>query len=190
MFNHLNSDVRGILRQFNQALDNEDKRVALMNSIIANPDQLKYTPPETKGSIISQLMNFNALDIIDQRNQKKDASKWGVMQLRKAAIMYCFKWVQSKADYNNVMQHMTAIPAEGKGSAEVNEKALLSFLGMTEFGLMGSYSTQYDQNIHTLYQRLPDTVDPDEPFRPIPHDEMKQYIALINEHHNVNTQMA
>ena len=54
MFNHLNSDIRGILRQFTQALDNEDKRVALMNSIIANPDQLKYTPPETKGSIISQ----------------------------------------------------------------------------------------------------------------------------------------
>lgn len=190
MFNHLNSDVRGILRQFNQTLDNEDKRVVLMNSIIANPDQLKYTPPETKGSIISQLMIFNAFDIIDQRNQKKDTSKWGVMQLRKTAIMYCFKWVQSKADYNNVMQHMTAIPAEGKGSAEVNEKALLSFLGMTELGLMGSFSTQYEQNIHTLYERLPDTVDPDEPFRPIPHDEMKQYIALINEHHNVNTRIA
>lgn len=190
MFNHLNSDIRGILGQFNQALDNEDKRVALMNSIIANPDQLKYTPPETKGSIISRLMDVNALDIIDQRNQKKDTRKWGVMQLRKTAIMYCFKWVQSKADYNNVMQHMTAIPAEGKGSAEVNEKALLSFLGMTEFGLMGSYSSQYEQNIHSLYERLPDTVDPDEPFRPIPHGEMKQYIALINDHHNVNTQMA
>lgn len=114
----------------------------------------------------------------------------GVMQLRKTAIMYCFKWVQSKADYNNVMQHMTAIPAEGKGSAEVNEKALFHFLGTTEFEFMGNFSTQYERNLHTLYSRLPDTVDPDEPFKPIPHDEMKQYIALINDNHNSNTQMA
>lgn len=190
MFNYLNDDIEGILRQFNQALDNEDKRVGLMNSIIANPDQLKYTPPETKGSIIFQLMDVNALDIIDQRNQKKDASKWGVMQLRKEAIMYCFKWVQSKADYNNVMQHMTANPAEGKGSAEVNEQILLKFLGTTEFGFMGNYSTQYEQNLHTLYESLPGTVDPDEPFRPISHGEMQKYIALINGNHDSDTQMA
>lgn len=190
MFNYLNDDIGGILRQFNQALDNEDKRVALMNSIIANPDQLKYTPPETKGSIIFQLMDVNALDVIDQRNQKKDASKWGVMQLRKTAIMYCFKWVQSKADYNNVMQHMTANPAEGKGSAEANEQRLLKFLGTTEFWFMGNYSTQYEQNLHTLYENLPGTVDPDEPFRPIPHDEMQKYIALINDNYNSDTLMA
>jgi hypothetical protein len=135
-------------------------------------------------------MDVNALDVIDQRNQKKSASKWGVMQLRKTAVMLCFKWVQSKADYNNVMQHMTANPAAGKGNIKSNEQALLKFLGMTEFGFMGRYSTQYEQSLHTLYERLPSTVDPDEPFKPIPHDEMKQYIALINEHHNVNTQMA
>jgi len=190
MFNRIKDDIDGVLGQFNQALDSEDKRVALMKSIIANPDQLKYTPPETKGAIIFQLMDVNALDVIDQRNQKKSASKWGVMQLRKTAVMLCFKWVQSKADYNNVMQHMTANPAAGKGKIKSNEQALLKFLGMTEFGFMGRYSTQYEQSLHTLYERLPSTVDPDEPFKPIPHDEMKQYIALINEHHNVNTQMA
>jgi len=190
MFDHLEDDINGILRQFNQALNNEDKRVTLMNSINANPDQLKYTPPETKGSIIFQLMDVNALDIIDQRNQKKDTSKWGVMQLRKTAIMLCFKWVQSKADYNNVMQHMTARPAAEKGSIKDNEQALLKFLGMTEFGFMGNLSTQYQQNLQTLYERLPDTVDPDEPFKPIPHNEMEQYIALISNNHNSTTQMA
>jgi len=190
MFDHLKDDIDGILSQFNQALDSEDKRVALMNSINANPDQLKYTPPETKGSIIFQLMDVNALDIIDQRNQKKDTSKWGVMQLRKTAIMLCFKWVQSKADYNNVMQQMTARPAAEKGSIKTNEQALLNFLGTTEFGFMGDSSTQYQQNLQTLYERLPDTVDPDEPFKPIPHDEMEQYIALINNNHNSTTQMA
>ncbi len=85
---------------------------------------------------------------------------------------------------------MTAKPAAGKGNAKVNEQALLGFLGMTEFGFMGSYSTQYEKNLHTLYERLPDTVDPDELFKSIPQDEMKQYIALINESHNSNAQMA
>jgi hypothetical protein len=190
MFNHLKGDIDGVLGQFNQALDSEDKRVALMKSIIANPEQLKYTPPETKGSVIFQLMDVNTLDFIDQRNQKKDTSKWGAMQLRKTAIMYCFKWVQSKADYNNVMQHMTARPAVGKGNGRGNEQALLSFLGTTEFEFMGSHSTQYEQNLHTFYERLPDTVEPDEPFKCIPRDEMKQYIALINDHNQSNTQMA
>lgn len=190
MFNRVAGGVEEVLIQFNQALDNEDKRVALMEKIIANPDQLKYTPPETKGTIIFQLMDVNVLDIIDQRNQKKDTSKWGVLQLRKTAIMLCFKWVQSKADYNNVMQHMTARPAAGKGNVTINEQALLSFLGTTEFGFMGSYSTQYEKNLRTLYEKLPTTVEPDEPFKPIPHEEMQKYIALINDNHDSNTQMA
>ncbi|WPU21660.1 hypothetical protein RI049_16520 [Cedecea neteri] len=186
----MGDEVVDVLNTLKEALNDEDKRVRLMESIISNPDQLKYTPPETKGSIIAQLMDANVLDVIDPKNQKRDTKKWGVMQLRKEAIMLCFTWIQSKADYNNVMQHMTTRPAQGKGSAEANEKALLEFLGMTEFGFMGSYSTQYEQNLHTLYDRLPSTVDPDEPFKPIPKDEMAEYIAFINKVHNSNSQMA
>lgn len=55
---------------------------------------------------------------------------------------------------------------------------------------MGSYSTQYERNLHTLYERLPRTVDPDEPFKRIPEDEMVEYVAFINESHNSNSQMA
>jgi len=186
----MGNEVTDVLNSLKEAHNNEDKRVRLMESIINNPDQFKYTPPETKGSIIAQLMDVNVLDVIDPKNQKKDTKKWGVMQLRKEAIMRCFTWVQSQADYNNVMQHMTTSPAEGKGSAEANEKALLEFLGMTEFGFMGSYSTKYERNLHTLYERLPRTVDPDEPFKRIPEDEMAEYVAFINETHNSNSQMA
>lgn len=181
--------VTDILNKLESELSNEDKRVMLMKSIISNPDQLKYTPPETKGSIIAQLIYFNVLDVIDLRNQKRSTVKSGMMQLRKEAIIRCFTWVQSKADYNNVMQHMTTTPAEGKGDAEVNEKLLLKFLGMTEFDFFGSLSTQYKRHLHTLYERLPDTVDPDEPFKSIPQDEMAEYIAFINEQHNSLSQM-
>lgn len=190
MFKSIKSDIQGILIQLEKVLDDEEKRVVLMNSIISNPDRLKYTPPETKGSIIARLMDVNFLDIIDSRNQKRDTHKWGVMQQRKTAIMYCFKWVQSKADYRNVMQHITAVPATGKVSVKDNEHALLHFMGFSEIGFLDKYSSQYEKNLHLLYNRLPDTVDPDEPFKSISDEQIEQYTALIYQQHSSNTEMA
>ncbi|XGO73468.1 hypothetical protein AAHW43_09860 [Klebsiella pneumoniae] len=42
------------------------------------------------------------------------------------------KWVQSQADYNNVMQHLTLSPGEKKGNKELNEKDVINFLGIGE----------------------------------------------------------
>ncbi|MFB0726277.1 hypothetical protein ACEU14_03890 [Klebsiella pneumoniae] len=42
------------------------------------------------------------------------------------------KWVQSQADYNNIMQHLTLSPGEKKGSKELNEKDVIKFLGIGE----------------------------------------------------------
>ncbi len=190
IFKSIKSDIQGILIQLEKVLDDEEKRVVLMNSIISNPDRLKYTPPETKGSIIARLMDVNFLDIIDSRNQKRDTNKWGVMQQRKTAIMYCFKWVQSKADYRNVIQHITAVPATKKVSVKANEDALLHFMGLSEIGFLDKYSSQYEQNLHLLYNRLPDTVDPDEPFKSISDEQIEQYTALIYQQHSSNTEMA
>ncbi|MFP2424319.1 hypothetical protein ACLEXA_22800, partial [Pseudescherichia vulneris] len=190
MFDSIKNDVQGVLFQLDNAMKNEEKRVALMNSIIANPDQLKYTPPETKGTIIAQLIDVTALDVIDPRNQKRNTKKWGVMQKRKMAVMYCFKWVQSKADYNNVMQHMTTSPAAEKMDVYANEKSLLKFMGLTEFGVLDEYSSQYERNLGLLYDRLPDTVEPDEPFKHIPDEQIEQYTALIYQQHSSDTAMA
>lgn len=190
MFEGIKNDVQGVLFQLDNAMKNEEKRVALMNSIIANPDQLKYTPPETKGTIIAQLIGVTALDVIDPRNQKRNTKKWGVMQKRKMAVMYCFKWVQSKADYNNVMQHMTTSPAAEKGDIYTNEKALLRFMGLTELGVLDTYSSQYEKNLGLLYDRLPDAIEPDEPFKHIPDEQIEQYTALIYQQHSSDTAMA
>ncbi|WP_010431619.1 hypothetical protein [Enterobacter mori] len=190
MFNSIKGEAQEVLIQLDNALDNEEKRVALMNRIIANPDQLKYTPPETKGTIIAQLIDVTALDVIDPRNQKRNTKKWGVMQKRKMAVMYCFKWVQSKADYNNVMQHMTTSPAAEKGDVYTNDKVLLKFMGLTEFGVLDEYSSQYERNLGLLYDRLPDTVEPDEPFKHIPDEQIEEYTALIYQQHSSNTAMA
>lgn len=61
-----------ILRRIETDLEDENKRVHLMNSILSNPDQLKYTPPETKGAVIATLIDQNWVDWLDPRNQNND----------------------------------------------------------------------------------------------------------------------
>lgn len=62
-------------------LEDEDSRVKLMESILNNPDQLKYTPPETKGAVIATLIDNNWADWIDPRNQNNDFSRLTVGRL-------------------------------------------------------------------------------------------------------------
>ncbi|MBN0997673.1 hypothetical protein JTM47_39060, partial [Pseudomonas aeruginosa] len=93
----------------------------LMYSILSNPDQLKYTPPETKGAVIATLIDQNWVDWLDPRNQNNDffsVNSWklGPLKRRKQAVFMALKWVQSQADYNNVMQHLTLSPGEKKGN--------------------------------------------------------------------------
>ncbi|EPM1418167.1 hypothetical protein RFE13_005487, partial [Klebsiella pneumoniae] len=53
-------------------LEDKNKRVHLMNSILSNPDQRKYTPPETKGAVIATLIDQSWVDWFDPRNQNND----------------------------------------------------------------------------------------------------------------------
>lgn len=105
-----------ILRRIETDLEDENKRVHLMNSILSNPDQLKYTPPETKGAVIATLIDQNWVDWLDPRNQNNDfffsVNSWklGPLKRRKQAVFMALKWVQSQADYNNIMQHLTLSP--------------------------------------------------------------------------------
>ncbi len=47
-------------------------------------------------------------------------------------MFMALKWVQSQADYNNIMQHLTLSPGEKKGNKELNEKDVIKFLGIGE----------------------------------------------------------
>ncbi|MCS5991008.1 hypothetical protein LNP02_16180 [Klebsiella variicola subsp. variicola] len=42
-------------------------------------------------------------------------------------MFMALKWIQSQADYNNVMQHLTLSPGEKKGNKELNEKDVINF---------------------------------------------------------------
>ncbi|OMQ24811.1 hypothetical protein BMI79_07180 [Serratia oryzae] len=186
-------DAQDIINIIGKEIEDESKRVALMNSIIENPDQLKYTPPETKGAIIAQLIDTNWFDKNDPRNQNNNllslnSWKFGPLKLRKQAVFLSLKWVQSKADYNNIMQHLTPVPGQVKGDAKVNEQRVVKFLGMGEYNFPGF--TNYGEKLAWLYESLPDQVAYDAPFKPIPEKRMEQYLAMLDKQHPNSTMTA
>ncbi|WP_238379242.1 hypothetical protein [Pseudenterobacter timonensis] len=186
-------DLFTILQQIRTDLMAENKRVHLMDSILSNPDQLKYTPPETKGAVIATLIDQNWADWLDPRNQNNDffsVNSWklGPLKKRKQAVFMALKWVQSQADYNNVMQHLTLSPGERKGSQELNEKDVINFLGIGEHKLF--FYTNYGEKLTLLHNNLPASVDPDEPFKPIPDILMSEYLAMIDDQHPTFTMTA
>lgn len=181
-----------LLQRIEKDLEDEGRRVALMNSILSNPDQLKYTPPETKGAIIATLIDTNWADWVDPRNQNNDffsVNSWkiGPLKLRKQAVFKVLKWVQSQADYNNVMQHLSTSPGEKKGDSKRNEQDVIKFLGIGERSLF--FYTNYGEKLALLYGNLPASVDHDDPFVPIPDHQMDEYLAMVDEQHPANPLM-
>lgn len=173
-----------IITQLGDDLTEENNRVKLMESVLNNPDQFKYSPPETKGALIAQLMDINWADPLDPRNQNNNpltfnSWKLGPMKRRKQAIFLALKWVQSKADYDNVMQHITESPGKGKGDRIKNEQAVITFLSDGENDSI--FFTHYGKKLPELYNNLPERVSPEEPFKPIPDKLMDQYLALIDQ---------
>lgn len=187
------NDATKVLTNLSNQLSDENKRVDLMNSIFDNPDQLKYTPPETKGAVIATLIDNNWVDWIDPRNQNNDffsANSWliGPLKKRKQTVFKALKWIQSQADYNNVMQHLTTSPGEQKGDKILSEQDVIKFLGIGERDWF--FYTHYGEKLALLYDNLPVSVDPDDPFVPIPEHEMTAYLAMVDEQHPENTMVA
>lgn len=93
-------DALTILAELKKVLSDENERVHLMNGILNDPDQLKYTPPETKGAVIAMLIDNDWVDWADPRNQSNDffsISSWkiGPLKRRKQAVFMSMKWIQS-----------------------------------------------------------------------------------------------
>jgi hypothetical protein len=186
-------DMYEVLNRLEKDFDDENKRVKLMHVILEYPDQFKYTPPETKGALIAMLIDSNWVDWIDPRNQNNNffsinAWKIGPLKLRKQAVFMALKWVQSKADYNNVMQHLTLSPGEMKGNQVLDEHEVINFLSIGELKM--AFFTNYGEKLKLLYDELPDAVGEDEPFRPIPEYKMAQYLAVLDKQHPDNTLIA
>ncbi|MFC0179577.1 hypothetical protein [Thorsellia kenyensis] len=165
-----------IINKLTRLYDQAEFRLQLMDQINQSPDFLKYSPPESKGSLIAMLLEKSFWDIFWLRGKtheqqecenKMEDSYSG----RKMAILKCFRWVQSKRDYENVLQHISLIPGETKTSDwRQNETKIIEFLKKGEFSyrnnnprsrdyLTDVYNSTYHVSFKKIYASLPDSID-------------------------------
>ena len=84
---------------------NSQKRDDLAARILTQPPMLRYSTPETKGMLIYQLTRHGKTDWIDAGNYA-GSDPYGH---RKQAVIAILRWVQTRAEWDNVFQHMTPL---------------------------------------------------------------------------------
>jgi hypothetical protein len=84
---------------------NSQKRDDLAARILTQPPMLRHSTPETKGMLIYQLTRHGKADWIDVGNYA-GGDPYG---RRKRAVIAILCWVQTRAEWDNVFQHMTAL---------------------------------------------------------------------------------
>ncbi|HAU5564368.1 TPA: hypothetical protein JD264_11270 [Serratia fonticola] len=163
-----------ILMKLQSGWDDKNRRVALMQSILdTNGDCLRYSPPESKGAAIAALIESNFWDDIASPASHTQTRCEGLTtySARKRAILLSLRWIQSKRDYENVMQHLSK-EFVVSGSWQSNQKKVVDFLAMGErkktYGISGVvvnspavniYPSHYAKNLKSIYDSLPEKID-------------------------------
>lgn len=167
--------------EITSGLEDANKRAKLAGRICNDPDLLRYTSPDAKGQIIYQLIQRNIADHLDPRNEvwnplDKVFWKAGAMNTRKQAIIHVFTWVQSKTEYDRIMQRI--IPAIGgqKISKALGEKRIKEFLdfGEADIPILSSVFTDFDGNLTRFYNQLKDNASQG---TKIVRNDMSEYLA-------------
>lgn len=149
------------------------ERGELTSRINEDPDILKYASPEAKGALLYLLTTSSVVDELDWRNAvslfDRDAFRFGALPNRKRAIIRIFEWVQSKAEFDCVMQRVAPAitvaeisPADKKARTEEGERRVYGFLGMGEKDrserypqLSKLYTSDYGNDLRRIYEDLP-----------------------------------
>ena len=144
--------------------------------INTNPNVLRYTTPDAKGALLYRLMQVNAFDSLESENRTwdwEDINFWrfGFMTERKRAIINIFAWVQSQAEYRNVMQRIKPEISGDNITVEEGEAALLAFLGRGEKTWL---SSDYPGNLRRFYQQLKPTASKG---TPMVRNDMEDYLT-------------
>lgn len=90
---------------------------------------------------------------------------------RKRAVLLSLRWIQSKRDYENVMQHLSKT-FEISGSWQSNQQKVADFLALGEevqtYGLgniipnsstVKVFPSHYAKNLISIYESLPESID-------------------------------
>lgn len=121
-FGMVADDLTMKVREINASFEEAEERQRLAQRILADPEALRYAPPETKGMLIHQLCNDGNIDWAK--------SGFGIgdnfLRDQKLAIQQILRrWSHTRKDCRNVIQHMS--PNGRKGSYEANLARLQRF---------------------------------------------------------------
>jgi hypothetical protein len=141
-------DIQKAWRDFTEALDREDRRVALMERVLSDPPELRICPPESHGILLWHLSRHGKLT--KTTHLAANSENWETLGRRKRAIIQVCRWAQCKSQFENMVQHMAQQGT--KGSFADNYAHLLHFMEI------GPGNSDYDDDLRKLYQRLP--IDP------------------------------
>ena len=149
----------------------KEARVRLMEKILTDADYLKYAPPESKGATIAALIETSFWDeFASPASHKGEACEVGAtFARRKRAVLAVLRWVQSKREYENIMQHLSRKIGE-KGDWKANEARVIAFLAQgeqpREYGSNDGFipgaqkiiitPSYYAKHLHSIYEYLPD----------------------------------
>ncbi len=138
-------DLSRAWTEFQDAIEQEDRRVALMNRVLANPPALRHCPPESHGILLWQLSRHGKLT--KTTHLAANSEDWEVLGRRKKAIIQICRWAQCRSHFENMVQHMGSNGK--KGSFEANYKHLLQFMEI------GPGDSSFDDDLRRIYARLP-----------------------------------
>lgn len=129
------TEIPNKFRELLVRFESEEKRVQLMNRILANPyDFLRYTTPEAKGVMLYQMTRHDwKVDGLDGRNH--GGRYYG---RRKDAVKKILKEAQTRRDFDNIVQHMSADGSKCDATlTDKNRTQLREFLNASVVGSSG-----------------------------------------------------
>lgn len=134
-------------------------RAKIMKSIIESDSaRISILPPEAKSNIIVLLVKTDSYDKYVPANRDysvlaSEFTVFGSMSDRKESILKLLQYVQSMAEYKNVMQRVHSINGE-KDSWEKGEKLVMEFLAKGEIDYSYPISSSYPKELEELKFRL------------------------------------
>ena len=162
------SQTNRLLVELDKSWSDKEKRVKLMSEILnTQGDCLKYSPPESKGAAIASLIEHNFWDEVASpaSNAQTECEGLAMFSARKRAVLLCLRWIQSKREYENVMQHLSK-DFNAVGSWQENQQDVADFLALgeneREYGgvitpKVKILPSHYAKNLMDIWSSLPNT---------------------------------
>lgn len=153
----LSSQIELLENRVSACIDNENKRLDFINKISSDDEMCRYTTPEVKGNMLAILTEEDTIDaIFDIVSGDRLDIKKGVMNI--------VRWIQSRSEYENVMQHCSLTLGERKypdWKVKSSRIAAMMYYGEI-FTIEGEYigdsvGNEYGESFEKIYPSLSKT---------------------------------